>query len=467
MKTLPLLLFFFLGYLTYAQTELGEDPVVYVGKETVWDLEYFHSNHIIAGTAHGNLIKLNDNGKELLKVKVQDGPIHDIAISDNDSLLALVDYTKGFTVVSTSTFEKKHQKEFGSGVSLVEWLPGSDKELLLLITSSSQSKISIYNLEKKAITKTLFEKGSSDEHPVEISFSPDGSKLAIGTANKNHSVHFYSTKDWSKVKSLSTSNDVNAFCWEGEDHFFIGTLDNTVEKYSYNDLKLAWRKDFGSSFPSSMDLNQHQQLAVCGFQYGFMFKVYDAKTGKEMQEIGDKNPRGNVIKWSSAGDQLAIGITTYGDVFNAGIVQVFNSKDKAIEWFKTNPTHTGIEVAIPVDKEPILKSDNYYDYATYNMYYGGVSFQVYAVKCKRPISSVKAKERVDRATQNWKDRKNPSRMETETRMENGFHINEFEASVGKQNYYVVIMHNGSYELTLTAKTEKEKNEKIERFLSLD
>lgn len=469
MRNLSICIGLILSSLSFGQDILNGSSLYYPGKTTVWDLAYTDKGEaIIAAGADGSLIKVNNiDLKEVWRKEVQDGPIHDLDISTNDSLIAVANYSKGFGIYNADNLEEILVSNQFGGVDLLKWIPQSTNEIILLSTDDSDSKLVVFNTEKKKITKTFFKANTSLEHPVELNFSEDGKILAVGTANKNHAVHFYNTENWEEIKTLKTSSDVNAFEWDnGNSSFYIGTLDNVVEKYQYSNLNLEWKAEYGSSFPSSMDINKQGQLAVCGFQYGFTIKIYDGETGKELQSIGERNPRGNAVRWNPEGDQLALGITTYGDAFTAGIIQVFNSPERQanIPWYATDAKYTGFPVEIPMSVDPTLKSDSYYAYATYNVSYGDVSYQVYGIKVKRPISESQAAARVSRATSSWKSRKSPEEFESKTIKSNGYYISEITAKKGRYNYYVRIMHNGSYELTLTAKTKIEKNAEIKRFL---
>ncbi len=469
MRLLAITLGLIITSVVYGQDVLNSSSLYYPGKTTVWDLSYIDKGEaIIAAGADGSLIKINNTDlKEIWRKKVQDGPIHDLDISTNDSLIAVANYSKGFGIYNAHNLSEIIVSNQFGGVDLLKWIPESTNEIILLTTGDTDSKLVVFNTEKKEITKTIFKANTSSEHPVELNFSRNGKLLAVGTANKNHAVHFYDTKDWNEVKTLKTSADVNAFEWDNDDSsFYIGTLDDVVEKYKYSDLSQEWKAEYGSSFPSSMDINKQGQLAVCGFQYGFTIKIYDGETGKELQSIGERNPRGNAVRWNPEGDQLAFGITTYGDAFTAGIIQVFNSpaRQANIPWFETDSRYTGFPIQIPMSVDPTLKSDSYYSYATYNISYGDVSYQVYGIKLKRSISESQAAARVSRATSSWKSRKSPEEFKSNTIKANGYTISEITAKKGRYNYFVRIMHNGSYELTLTAKTKVDKNADIQRFL---
>lgn len=166
---------FFLSYVVCGQNVLNESSLYYPGKTTVWDLDYTDDgNAIIAAGADGSLIKVGNTAlKEIWRKKVQDGPIHDLDISTNDSLIAVANYSKGFGVYDLSNLNEMIVSNQFGGVDLLKWIPESTNEIILLTTGDTDSRLVVFNIEKEEITKTIFKANTSLEHPVELNFSGD------------------------------------------------------------------------------------------------------------------------------------------------------------------------------------------------------------------------------------------------------------------------------------------------------
>lgn len=304
----------------------------YKSVETMWDLvPSADGKYLLATSAYGKLYILDAiTLEEKSMIKLTEGsPIYSAAWSPDGNYIVT-----GFNDGNGIVYQKTEGLQFTpydtlEGYSSVYKLRFSPKGNYLMLSGApkedyTDTQIDIWDIEKKKIKFNLLKSTNADHSISDIEWSKDGSKIAVGISNKKKGILLYDSTG-KLTKTISHTHDVTAVSFSPDGGMLVsGGIDGKVTLWNLSNYTKIWTKnwkDEGVEYVTDISFAPNGlTIAVCGRGGGYPIRIYNLASGSVKKDIGEANPVGNAIFFSSDSKNIYTAFTTYGDFAKVPVV---------------------------------------------------------------------------------------------------------------------------------------------------
>jgi WD40 repeat protein len=316
------------------QTPTVKSSYSFLGVETIHDLDQSpDGKYILATSAYSKLYILNASDLTLVsEIKVSKNVPFTGTWSQDGDYIATGDYN-GKTII----YKRKEGTEFTeidsltgySSISKMRFSPVNNNLLISAAPKDDYTKtiIDVWDLKTKKIKYNVLKSTNAEKSIGEITWSNDGSKIAVAISNKKHGIEVYDSTGKLSFR-IEHKKDVVAVSFSPDGgNLASGGTDCALTLWNLTTKKAIWTKPWstdsdGYVYAVAFAPNG-SSIAVAGRHYGKPIKIYDSATGSIKNELGETNPLGNALVFSPDSKSVTVGNTTYGDIAKVGMVKKY------------------------------------------------------------------------------------------------------------------------------------------------
>lgn len=479
MKTISIL--FFLLFLIISTSSLfsqdlqfSEKPLICKGhRTTVNEVVFSPDGKILATCGGANQIILfnSENGAILLSSNKNPmgSPINYISINYDGTLLITGGYNnKDLQILSMNKLALKTNINNYKYVDDLCFSPINNTFAVIgILKDSEKHVISLYDADSGNKIKQLYKQDSEQSLPTCIAFSPDGQYLACGVTN---SIYIYNINNGEKIKVISHNNTITALDYSPDGQYIAGGDIKDVNIWNVNSGKLSKTLYGLSNYILTVDYSPNgQYIVAAGMDHKCKFKMWNTSTGALVQSIDQKGPDINSLCFSPDGKSLAMGLRTYGDLFEVTTACIYKTHSAILnqEWYNVNSSAAKLILDFPVKPEEEMKKDQYYAYYDYSLSHSGFVYQVRATKYLYSINESKRTEAINKKAVTYKkDKTNVSQSTFIVNGKQGIDLVGYKNDI-RYHYRFIFINDVMYYILIISHNDSESPEETKFFNSFD
>ena len=438
-----------------SSTQFSETPVPYKGsKITVNSVAYSADGSLLVGGSQDKSIYVwyASNAELKFNLDGHKGPVTAVDVNPKTKQIASGSYNdESVRIWNSGTGKQELEISGHRGImSLAYSSNGSYLATSGGIPSDHKTgTINIWNAKDGSLKREVFREDIGKYHPSCVAFSPDNKFLACGFSNDKHCVKIWNVETGELVKTISHISDVTGIAYSPDGTMIAG---GGVDKilYIWNSKtgavihKLSGHAGYIGSVSFSPD---GKLVASCGMDRQSKFKVWDVSAGKLVQSIDRRCSDVNTVKFSPDGGSIAIGVTTYGDLFSVATVEVYKTGQavEAADWPKYQLKPTRESIAFPASPEVTTRQSGAYTYHRQLLTHGYYVYDVNIVEYPRaPATQADRTSQCTGMAGRYRDSRNATIVTEESFSMDGEIGKDYVMTSGDKRYRYRIVMKGKY-----------------------
>jgi len=412
---LPLLIIFYFSNI-FAVT-FSSDFLGYKGhRTTVNGVAYLNSDKKIVAIGGNNEIIIWDRNSKKILHRInfhQSKPLSFMSVNYSGSIAITVGFAdRAIKVVDLNrgVLLKKIVASF-SEYSLLKFLPKSNNFAVAAIDKNDKMNLSIWNSLTGKKIKTIYRSPFSveKEYIASVDVSSNGKFCVMGTSNSKHGFKIINLQTNEIVVERKTDEDISTIKISPSNKFFVtGGTAKTVKVWNFkNGILIKKMQGIHQGYITSVDISPNGKYIVSvGFDNNSLFKVWDYKTGKLLQSMGNSSPRVNSVAFSHSGKSILIGLTTYGDLFDIATVReyfLFGNLSKQWKNFTWGDFNLSLKLPERPEEKLFYKSNRYYSYSKIVYKRNGFYSYIKIIDFKYKISDNKRLQHIKKSSEQLKN----------------------------------------------------------------
>jgi len=420
------------------------------------------SNQIIAFDANnGNKLRsVNDNSN-----------INCIAINKDGSMLVSGGYVNpNVNIYTTSNLTLKTSIQDFESVEDICFSPTNNYFVVVGVTKSDgKYAIIIYDADNQEKAKQIYKQGNTNSLPTCLAFSPDGKYIASGVANSAQGIYIYDVSTRQQIMYIAHTSAIDALQFSPDGQYIAGGgIDNNVHIWRLKDGGLVKTLTGLYGYINSIDYTPNgYYIAATGMDHSCVFKMWDINTGQIIQSMDQKGPDINSLCFSPDGQSLAVGLRTYGDLFEVTTTAIYKTTS-TIEneiWYPIASSMPNIRLEFPNQPTEAFFEDQYYKYYDFSLQHSGQVYQVRTTKYLYNVTSSKRTESTNKNANKYRaDLTNVVQNKFTLGGEEGIDLVGYDGDL-RYHYRFVFIGDTEYYLLFMSRNDEESMEETRFFNS--
>jgi len=455
--------------INYSQNDFQFDtsPTRFKGHRTsVSAVRYSPDGKILATCGGKNQIILFNaqNGEQI--ASSEEGaqqPVNFLDYSYDGTMIASVGYSsKKVQIWDPLTMKVIRSIDGFSGFSAIKFSPINNTIGILGAYGDDDMEfaVALFNSEGKRI-REFFKASSENAYPTCLDFSADGKYLAVGFSNKDNSIKIWDIETGNLTKLIKHTHDITDLNFSPDGlHIAGGGIDKNVNIWEISSGKMIHKLEGFNDYVGVVIYSPDgKHIVGAGSDNDSKYKMWNASSGKLIQSEDQGGPDINSLEFSPDGQSMAMGLRTYGDLFDVATVYVYRTPEgtSSIPWFKISSSESKLQLEYPSEPIHSIRTSGSYAYHNIKLDNGSTIMSYYGVQYLYSINNSTRSSAVQSKINHYaKDLSNIEKTTFYYNGTKGYEMVGYKKDI-RYRYRFIFIGDMNYQLSVSSFDKKESS----------